>query len=119
MSPNAGRRFGEGMAQDPRIQRLTDDLAICASIVLAEEWVMRAPEECGKRADLSGLVFGNLTVLPAWYRLEVAPMLLACRERPRRRCAAEKRDEVAPRHSITWSARCWRNQGTSSPRALA
>jgi hypothetical protein len=34
------------MAQDPGIQRLTHDLAICASIVLAEEWVMPAPEEC-------------------------------------------------------------------------
>jgi hypothetical protein len=34
------------MAQDPRIQRLTDDFAICASIILAEEWVMPEPEEC-------------------------------------------------------------------------
>jgi hypothetical protein len=32
------------MAQDSRIQRLTDDLAT-VSIVLAEEWVMPAPEE--------------------------------------------------------------------------
>jgi hypothetical protein len=31
----------------------------------------------GKRADLSGLVFGNLTVLLTWYRLEVPPMPLA------------------------------------------
>jgi hypothetical protein len=31
----------------------------------------------GKRADLSGLVFGNLTVLPTYYRLEVPPMQLA------------------------------------------
>jgi len=42
MSPNGGRQFGEGMA----LQRLTDDPAICASIVLAEDWVMPAPEEC-------------------------------------------------------------------------
>jgi ABC-type uncharacterized transport system substrate-binding protein len=28
MSRNSGRWFGEGMAQDPRIQRLTDDLAV-------------------------------------------------------------------------------------------
>jgi hypothetical protein len=40
MSRNGGRRFGEGMAQHSRIQRLTDDLAT-VSIVLAEEWVMR------------------------------------------------------------------------------
>ena len=31
----------------------------------------------GKRADLSGLVFGNLTVLPTGYRLEVPLILLA------------------------------------------
>ena len=31
----------------------------------------------GKRADLLDLVFGNLTVLLTWYRLEVPPMLLA------------------------------------------
>ena len=30
-----------------------------------------------KRADFSGLVFGNLTVLPTCYRLEVPQMLLA------------------------------------------
>jgi hypothetical protein len=29
-----------------QIQRLTDDLAICASIVFAEEWAMLALEEC-------------------------------------------------------------------------
>jgi len=28
----------------------------------------------GKRADRSGLVFGNLTVLLTWSRLEVPPM---------------------------------------------
>jgi len=31
----------------------------------------------GKRADRSGLVFGNLTVLLTWSRLEVPPMLPA------------------------------------------
>ena len=31
----------------------------------------------GKRADLLDLVFGNLTVLLTWYRLEVPPMPLA------------------------------------------
>jgi hypothetical protein len=33
MLRNGGRRFGEGMAQDSRIQRLTDDLAIGFLIV--------------------------------------------------------------------------------------
>src|SRR5215469_17734245 len=32
-------------------------------------------------------------------------VLRACRERPRDRCAAEQRDELAPLHSITSSAR--------------
>src|SRR5215472_7097258 len=38
---------------------------------------------------------------------------------PRPYCAAEQRDEIAPPHSITSSARCWRNQGTSRPSAFA
>src|SRR5215475_8025050 len=37
----------------------------------------------------------------------------------RRRRAAEQRDELAPLHSITSSARCCKNHGTSSPSALA
>src|SRR5437763_4547250 len=40
-------------------------------------------------------------------------------ERPRGRRAAKQRDELASRHSITSSARCCRNQGTSRPSALA
>jgi hypothetical protein len=63
MSQNGGRLFGEG-ALDPRIQQLTDDLAIWASIVFAAEWVMPALEKCAaSEAESSGLVFGNLTVL--------------------------------------------------------
>src|SRR5207302_1493725 len=45
-------------------------------------------------------------------------LLRARRERPRGR-AAEQREERAPFHSITSSARCCRNQGTSRPSALA
>jgi hypothetical protein len=41
------------MAQDPRIQRLSDDLAICASIVLAEEWMMPTLEECAASEPIS------------------------------------------------------------------
>src|SRR6516164_7930977 len=40
-------------------------------------------------------------------------LLPARRERPRSRRAAEQRNEVAAFHSITSSARCCRNQGTS------
>src|SRR5215470_8251784 len=46
-------------------------------------------------------------------------LLRVRRERPRRRRAAEQRDELAPFHSITLSARCWKNQGTSMLSALA
>src|SRR5262245_40311103 len=45
-------------------------------------------------------------------------LLRARRERPSRR-AAEKRDELAPLHSITSSARARRVGGTSRPSALA
>ena len=50
-------------------------------------------------------------------------LLPARRERPRHHRAAEQRDEVAAfdlrAHSITSSARCCRNKGTSRPSALA
>src|SRR5262249_16531732 len=45
-------------------------------------------------------------------------LLRACLKRPRSR-AAEQRDEVAPLHSVTSSARCCKNKGTSRPSALA
>src|SRR5499426_1305984 len=41
------------------------------------------------------------------------------RKRPRGSRAAEQRDEFAAFHSITSSARCCKNQGTSRPSALA
>jgi hypothetical protein len=47
-----------------------------------------------------------------------ARVLRPRRERPRRR-AAEQRDELAPPHSITSSARASSDGGTSSPGALA
>jgi len=44
-------------------------------------------------------------------------LLRALRERPRRRRAANERDEIAPLHSITQSARAV--AGTSSPSVFA
>src|SRR5262249_40193137 len=41
------------------------------------------------------------------------------RERPRRDCAAEQRDELAPTHSITSSARASSDGGISRPSAFA
>ena len=46
-------------------------------------------------------------------------LLRARRERPRRRRATEQRDELAPSHSITSSARASSVGGTSRPSALA
>ena len=46
-------------------------------------------------------------------------LLRARRERPRRRRTAEQRDELAPLHSITSSARASSVGGTSRPSALA
>src|SRR5262249_12813364 len=46
-------------------------------------------------------------------------LLCGRRERPRRRCAADERDELAAPHSITSSARASSDGGTSSASALA
>src|SRR5262249_38713979 len=46
-------------------------------------------------------------------------LLRARPERPRRSCAAEQRDELAPFHSITWSAVICMIRGTVRPSALA
>src|SRR5262245_51264999 len=47
-------------------------------------------------------------------------LLRPCRERPRKRRAADQRDELAPpNHSITSSARASNDGGTSSPSVLA
>src|SRR5262245_14068337 len=52
--------------------------------------------------------------------LALLALLRARREGPRRRCAAEQRDELAaPNHSITSSARASSVGGTSRPSALA
>src|SRR5262249_60389412 len=49
------------------------------------------------------------------------PLRLLCprRKRPRRRSATEQRDELAPLHSITSSARASKLSGTMRPSALA
>src|SRR5262245_9477032 len=46
-------------------------------------------------------------------------LLRARRKRPRNRCAAEQRDEIAPLHSITSSARPSSVSGKVMPSALA
>ena len=46
-------------------------------------------------------------------------LLRACGKRPRHRRAAEQRDELAPLHSITSSARASRVAGTSRPMVFA
>src|SRR5262249_27538799 len=50
---------------------------------------------------------------------DLCRLLRAPREGPRHRRAAEQRDEVAPPHSITSSARASRLSGTVRPSALA
>src|SRR5439155_24850689 len=50
---------------------------------------------------------------PPWW------LLGASRQRPRSRCAAQKRDELAPLHSITSSARSSSDVGTSTASAFA
>src|SRR5262249_8298602 len=46
-------------------------------------------------------------------------LLRSCNERPRRRCAAEKSDELASPHSITSSARAISDAGTLRPSVRA
>src|SRR5262249_55009674 len=61
---------------------------------------------------------GSRPDVPDTRRLARRVLLRACRERPRRR-AAEKRDELAPFHSITSSARASTAAGISRPSAFA
>src|SRR6516162_3078947 len=46
-------------------------------------------------------------------------LLRASSDRPTDHCAAKQRDKLPPPHSITSSARCRKNKGTSRPSALA
>src|SRR5262249_32782240 len=79
---------------------------------------------------LQALQEGGVALLDVWIVWAPAPrehadaphplaLLGLRRERPSRRRAAEKRDELAPLHSITSSARASSVGGTSRPRALA
>src|SRR5262249_59145507 len=65
------------------------------------------------RGDRTGGVVGRKAD-PIYF----SALLRARRERPRRR-AANKRDELAPPHSIASSASCPSCKGTSRPSALA
>ena len=66
MARNGGRWFGEGMAQDPRIQRLTDDLANHSiegatanrsevTAVSSKPWASRALDALGHTEGASAL----------------------------------------------------------------
>ena len=55
----------------------------------------------------------------SWFGRGLCRILRARRQRPRCRRAAEQRDELAPSHSITSSARCEQRRRTSRPSALA
>ena len=52
-------------------------------------------------------------------RRQISESLRPCRDRHRRRRTAKQLDELAPVHSITWSARPRRGSGTARPSALA
>ena len=68
------------------------------------------------RSDIAYGVLGRPAVDEADYRRR---LLRAYRERPCDRRAAEQRDELAARHSITSSARPTSGSGTLRPSALA
>src|SRR5262249_52295156 len=69
-------------------------------------------------ARLSERIVGNKVMEHADAPHALA-LLRARRERPRNRSAAEQGDELAPRHSITSSARASRVAGISRPSAFA
>src|SRR5262249_11673169 len=74
-------------------------------------------EAVKKRGGLALGRTGRHTADKADYRHR--RLLRACCERPCGCRATEQRDELATFHSITSSARCWRNQGTSRPSVFA
>jgi len=73
-------------------------------------------EAFAERSDIAYGVLGRPAVDEADYRRR---LLRAYRERPCDRRAAEQRDELAARHSITSSARPTSGSGTLRPSALA
>src|SRR5262245_54814997 len=80
--------------------------------------ILQAPAE-RRHAELA---FGVLLRQPRNQHADAVHLLAllgARRQRPRRRCAAEQRDELATPHSITSSARSRNPSGMFSPRALA
>src|SRR5262249_8170854 len=76
-------------------------------------------QACDKRRDPGPLL---RVIFALWHEHTHTPDALGLL-RPRakwpRSRPAEQRDELAALHSITSSARCCRNQGTSRPRAFA
>jgi ABC transporter substrate binding protein len=84
------------------------------------------PAAFGSReiAEAGGLMSYGSNIVDGWHQLGADPAhaigrLRPRRERPRRRRAAEQRDELAPLHSITSSAATSSLSGTSRPSALA
>src|SRR5262249_6892207 len=74
-------------------------------------------EPFAERGDVVSIRVGPCATQQADHRHRW--LLRARRERPRSRRAAEQRDELAARHSITSSARPSRVGGTVTPRAFA
>src|SRR6516225_3055491 len=86
----------------------------CDILALTKAAVLKPLTKCAEQMRVRG---GRCTVKKSDHRHRL--LLRPRRERPRTRRAAEQPDERAALHSITSSARCCRNQGTSSPSALA
>src|SRR5262249_44820203 len=80
-------------------------------VTVLAQGITECPQHCGCRNRGSEKTNPDLFVPLA--------LLRAHRERPRRRRAAEQRDEIASSHSITSSARASSMGGTSRPSALA
>src|SRR5262245_4098642 len=86
----------------------------CEIAAVAPPQFPQSPDKGGSQFALCRCRTGAQQANDRWLAL-----LRARRQRPRDSSAAEQRDELAPPHSITSSARASKLSGTVRPRALA
>ena len=91
-----------------------DFLGYAASATVLATFCMKTMIPLRLTAILSNILFASFGL---W--AHIYPVMILRRERPRDRRAAEQRDEVAPVHSITSSARASSVGGISRPSAFA
>src|SRR6516162_1204422 len=104
---------------EPRLVEVKDAPAIVDREIATQgpSELLHAPLEYLDASSTAWVILED-KIYPANARY-TARLLRSCRERPRGCRAAEQRDELAARHSITSSARPSSGSGTVRPSALA